>query len=552
MQKKLYNLSVVGCGRWGAFIAKYLSDLGHAVTLYGRPGSRRMEELIQTRKNALMELPAGVKLETSLSAALSGAEILVVSIPSQQFRSLLKEVAAETELPKTLVLCMKGLEIGSGKRLSTVAEEELGGRMKVAVWIGPGHVQAFCAGIPNCMVIDSADEPTKQTLVDAFSGDLIRFYYGQDLVGNEIGAAAKNVVGIAAGFLDGLGTPSLKGALMSRGTREIARLIEAVGGNPTSAYGLCHLGDYEATLFSPYSHNRRFGEAFAKGEEFGELAEGYYTVRALTALELSSPRYAAPSRLMTKLAVTFELAPPEENAAEPADGAPEDQPDGIVVEENDLDITELLAEVPVTVTLDLFPDTMIALGLSVSGADNEIVTLKEDETSFILTAGRYGHGVGMSQRGAQQMARNGKTFNEILSFYYPGAVIKRYTGEPAPLPTPQPLLAQDPGPAPTATPRPTLMPVSEELPEGARLAVVENIAQDSTLNLRAEPSAGATILMRLYWHQQLIVLEQCDVPGWVHVKTDTAEGYVMESFLTYPEAETASEEETETEDDAAG
>ena len=284
MQRKLYTVSVIGCGRWGAFIAKYLSDLGHAVTLYGRPGSRRMEELIATRKNALMELPAAVKLETSLSSALAGAEILVVSIPSQQLRSLLREVAALPALPKTLVLCMKGLEIGSGKRLSTVAEEELGGRMKAAVWIGPGHVQAFCAGIPNCMVIDSADEATKQKLVDAFSGDLIRFYYGQDLTGNEIGAAAKNVVGIAAGFLDGLGIPSLKGALMSRGTREIARLIEAVGGNPTSAYGLCHLGDYEATLFSPYSHNRRYGEAFARGESFGELAEGYYTVRALSAL----------------------------------------------------------------------------------------------------------------------------------------------------------------------------------------------------------------------------------------------------------------------------
>ena len=284
MQRKLYTVSVIGCGRWGAFIAKYLSDLGHAVTLYGRPGSRRMAELLETRKNALMELPVAVKLETSLPDALSGAEILVVSIPSQQLRSLLREVAALPALPKTLVLCMKGLEIGSGKRLSTVAEEELGGRMKAAVWIGPGHVQAFCAGIPNCMVIDSADEATKQKLVDAFSGDLIRFYYGQDLTGNEIGAAAKNVVGIAAGFLDGLGIPSLKGALMSRGTREIARLIEAVGGNPNSAYGLCHLGDYEATLFSPYSHNRRFGEAFARGEEFGELAEGFYTVRALTAL----------------------------------------------------------------------------------------------------------------------------------------------------------------------------------------------------------------------------------------------------------------------------
>ena len=284
MQRKLYTISVLGCGRWGAFIAKYLSDVGHDVTLYGRPGSRKTEELIATRKNALMELPAGVKIETSLSAAVADAEILVISIPSQQLRSLLRELSALPALPKTLVLCMKGLEIGSGKRLSTVAGEELGDGVKVAVWIGPGHVQAFCAGIPNCMVIDSADEKTKKTLVDAFSGDLIRFYYGRDLIGNEIGAAAKNVVGIAAGFLDGLGVPSLKGALMSRGTREIARLIEAVGGNPNSAYGLCHLGDYEATLFSPYSHNRRFGESFAKGEAFGELAEGYYTVRALTAL----------------------------------------------------------------------------------------------------------------------------------------------------------------------------------------------------------------------------------------------------------------------------
>lgn len=283
MQRKLYNVSVIGCGRWGTFIAKYLSDVGHAVTLCGRAGSRRIEELLATRKNALMELPAGVGLTTSLDDAVK-ADVLVVSIPSQELRALLRDLSKKPSLPKTLVLCMKGLEIGTGKRLSTVAREELGEGVKVAVWIGPGHVQAFCAGIPNCMVIDSDDEETKRALVDAFSSELIRFYYGQDLIGNEIGAAAKNVVGIAAGFLDGLGVPSLKGALMSRGTHEIARLIGAVGGNPNSAYGLCHLGDYEATLFSPFSHNRAFGEAFARGETFEGLAEGYYTVRALVDL----------------------------------------------------------------------------------------------------------------------------------------------------------------------------------------------------------------------------------------------------------------------------
>jgi len=135
------------------------------------------------------------------------------------------------------------------------------------------------------MVIDSKNDEEKRRLVDSFSSDLIRFYYGDDLIGNEIGAAAKNVVGIAAGILDGLSLTTLKGALMARGTREIARLIRAMGGNELSAYGLCHLGDYEATVFSPYSHNRRFGEAYIKGEKFEKLAEGYYTVKAL--MELS-------------------------------------------------------------------------------------------------------------------------------------------------------------------------------------------------------------------------------------------------------------------------
>jgi glycerol-3-phosphate dehydrogenase (NAD(P)+) len=121
------------------------------------------------------------------------------------------------------------------------------------------------------MVIDSKDEKTKHELVEAFSSDLIRFYYGTDLIGNEVGAAAKNVIGIAAGMLDGLGLTTLKGALMSRGTREVARLISAMGGNELSAYGLCHLGDYEATVFSEHSQNRRFGEMFIKGNPTGSL-----------------------------------------------------------------------------------------------------------------------------------------------------------------------------------------------------------------------------------------------------------------------------------------
>ena len=134
------------------------------------------------------------------------------------------------------------------------------------------------------MVIDSRSEAVKERLIAWLSGGLIRFYYGTDLIGNEIGAAAKNVIGIAAGMLDGMGLSSLKGALMSRGTREVSRLIAAMGGNGFSAYGLCHLGDYEATVFSQYSHIRRFGELFVRGEPYTELAEGYDTVKALCAL----------------------------------------------------------------------------------------------------------------------------------------------------------------------------------------------------------------------------------------------------------------------------
>ena len=91
-------------------------------------------------------------------------------------------------------------------------------------------------------------------------------------------------MGIAAGMLDGAEISSLKGALMARGTREIARLIKAVGGSELSAYGLCHLGDYEATLFSLHSHNRKFGELFVKGEKFDKLAEGVATAKALLKL----------------------------------------------------------------------------------------------------------------------------------------------------------------------------------------------------------------------------------------------------------------------------
>ncbi|MBQ9797914.1 MAG: NAD(P)H-dependent glycerol-3-phosphate dehydrogenase [Clostridia bacterium] len=275
------KITVIGCGRWGSLITWYLDQLGHEMTLYGRESSAHMQAFLTTRSNGLLTLPTSVTLSTELSS-VRDAEIIIISVNSQGLRALIERELAPLGLKnKIFVLCMKGIEIETGKRLSEIVEEGMDESCRVAVWLGPGHVQEFYAGIPNCMVIDSRSTRVKNLLVEAFSGDLIRFYYGQDLVGNEIGAAAKNVIGIAAGMLDGMELSTLKGALMSRGTREVSRLIDAMGGNPFSAYGLCHLGDYEATVFSPYSHNRLYGEKFVRGEAYGELAEGYYTAAAL-------------------------------------------------------------------------------------------------------------------------------------------------------------------------------------------------------------------------------------------------------------------------------
>ena len=286
-------------------------------------------------------------------------------------------------------------------------------------------------------------------------------------------------------------------------------------------------------------------------------------VDSVTAMSLGKARFDAPSRLMTQLTLTFTwsgrkvLSTPEPvataadseislfatatpipvvtpaptgDAATPtptAEPSPTPAPTPVYGE------YEAVAE-PATVTIELFPGGVRALNLSIYGADNEMITLAETDTHFVLEARRYGHGVGMSQRGAQWMAgKYGKLFHEILAFYYPGMTLMRVqAGDPV-LPTAQPELANSPAPPATLTPRPTLMPVTaDQLPEGAYLASVEGIDDDSSLNLRAEPNTAAEILMRLYKHQQLIVLESCEDPAWAKVKTDVIEGYVMVSFLS--------------------
>ncbi len=278
------KISVLGCGRWGSFIGWYLANRGFEVTQWGMESEYSFQVLKNNGKNDYVELDKRINLTSDLEAAVNSAEIIIISISSQALSGFIKKVTVFDVSDKKFVLCMKGIEDSTGRRLSEILIDAGINKNNIAVWVGPGHIQEFVKGNPNCMLIDSYNDKLTRYIADTFGSDVIRFYYGNDIIGSEIGAAAKNVMGIAAGMLDGMGLTTLKGALMARGANEVGKLIKALGGNEMSAYGLCHLGDYETTLFSPHSNNRRYGEDYVKGVKFEKLAEGVMTSSAMKKL----------------------------------------------------------------------------------------------------------------------------------------------------------------------------------------------------------------------------------------------------------------------------
>lgn len=279
------KISVLGCGRWGSFIGWYQATvLKNQVILYGEEGREAYDILKKEGKNEYVALDKSITLTSDLAYALAESEVIIISISSQALREFMQKVMKYPVQDKTFVLCMKGIEVSTGKRLSEILIESGIQEDKIAVWVGPGHIQEFTRGVPNCMVIDAYNEQLKRDIAENFKSNLIRFYYGNDIIGTEIGAAAKNVLGIAAGVLDGNGYQSLKGPLMARGAFEVGTLIAALGGKFSSAYSLAHLGDYETTLFSPHSHNRKYGEMMAQGHRFEKLAEGVMTAKAMKEL----------------------------------------------------------------------------------------------------------------------------------------------------------------------------------------------------------------------------------------------------------------------------
>ena len=276
------EISVIGSGRWGTFLAWYMANYCNMdrVRIYSKPDAPDFIELKETRKNPYLTLTDNMTLHEKIEDVLVN-DFIIISIGCQHLRTLAKELNNYNIEGKIFVLAMKGLEEPNAKILSEVMREEITQKIHIATLGGPGHVQDYMKKVPSCAVIDSDEQEVKDKVIRVMQSELIRFYYGADFIGNQVGAALKNVIGIAAGILDGLEWYGLKGALMARAPVEVGRFIKHFGGNPMTAYGLSHLGDYEATLFSKHSHNRMFGEMFAKGENFGKLAEGYFTLKAV-------------------------------------------------------------------------------------------------------------------------------------------------------------------------------------------------------------------------------------------------------------------------------
>ena len=248
-------------------------------------------------------------------------------------------------------------------------------------------------------------------------------------------------------------------------------------------------------------------------------------------IEAITPKHNEPSRLMTQLKFDVRISVRDYQFKD--SGSSDAAPDLTPAPTATPSFSKYKAiKDTLTVCLPIFPEAEKAMGLSINVYQNELLNVFDIGSSFMVESRRFGHGVGMSQRGAQQMAEKyGFGYKDILAFYYPGMDLMIYPAERAPLPTINMAIMATPAPTPSPTPRPTLMPVSKEsLPKGAYIAVVSNIAADSSLNLRESPSLSAEVLRRLYKEQELIVLKDTK-DGWSHVKTDVIEGYVRSEYL---------------------
>jgi len=286
-------IAVLGAGSWGTALAWLLGEQGLPVRLWMRDPARAAE-MAASRENSVylpgLLLPPSVAPTADLSAALADASVTVIAVPTQAVRETLRAASGLLPPCTMLAIAAKGLERGTGRRLSEVASEELGEGLarRVAVLSGPNLSGEIVRRVPTATVAAAREEEVALALQQVFSTPAFRVYTNPDLIGVELGGALKNPIALAAGVCDGLGFgDNTKASLLTRGLAEMTRLGVAAGGRAETFSGLSGLGDLVATAHSPLSRNYRLGLALGRGESLesaqaslGQVAEGVPTTDA--------------------------------------------------------------------------------------------------------------------------------------------------------------------------------------------------------------------------------------------------------------------------------
>ena len=273
---------VVGCGTWGTVFAALLRDRGHEVQLACRDEEQAAAVNTDGRNPRYasgIDL-TGISATGVEAAAYENADVIVVAVPSRVFAG----VVAGLPGGAPVLGLTKGLDPDTGGRLSTLVE----GR-RVAVLSGPNMAEEIGTGLPTAAVIASEDAELAERLQSEINSTTFRIYVNPDLVGVELCAAAKNVIALAAGGVDGMGLgDNAKAALITRGLVEMARLGQAAGAQPDTFSGLAGMGDLIVTCWHPSGRNRRAGELIARGRtpaeavgEIGQVVEGLTTAPVL-------------------------------------------------------------------------------------------------------------------------------------------------------------------------------------------------------------------------------------------------------------------------------
>jgi glycerol-3-phosphate dehydrogenase (NAD(P)+) len=290
------KLAVVGAGAWGTTLASIVAERGETwlwarePDVVGSIADHRVNEAYLPG----FALPRGLVVTGSLDVALAGADVVVVAVPAQYVRDTLGAARWLVPVGATVLGAAKGIELTTGLRMSQVLAEVLPEHDVAAIGVisGPNLAREVMAGHPSATCVAFPDRGHATTMQSVLMSESLRVYTGDDVVGCEIGGAAKNVIAIAAGVADGLGYGmNTKAALVTRGLAELTRLGVALGGHPLTFLGLAGNGDLVATCSSPSSRNRRVGEELAHGRTVQEIraasrtvAEGIDTTPALLAL----------------------------------------------------------------------------------------------------------------------------------------------------------------------------------------------------------------------------------------------------------------------------